>query len=244
MSSLLLFMIYFSVCSRSGKQPKSLAKLTAYCNRIDFTKIKVAYDAKSIYEGHKENIEFFRALNLEPDDIIVLCHDDLDLISNSEDLLAYLNVARKPGVGFVGVAGSCYIPSDGAWWNARKTNDARGFVFQGANPETMMPNYFGKAGQVVVLDGCFLAITYKNLMKIGLDEPEYLETGWDFYDIHMTYKAHLDGFSNYVVPIITMHESPGMMREGWYTAKDKFMRHHASTIHHSKLPTDKTHGLP
>ena len=237
-------MIYFSVCSRTGKQPNSLAKLINYSNRNEFTRINVTYDASSIYQGHKKNIEFFKTLNMEDNDIIVLCHDDIDIISNQEDLLKYLEVARKPNVGFVGIAGSTYLPHDGAWWNARSTNDARGFVFQGQNPETMMPNYFGKSGQVVVLDGCFLAITYGNLMKIGIDEPEYLETGWDFYDIHMTYKAHLDGFSNYVVPIIAMHESPGQMREGWYTAKEKFMRHHASTIRYSKLPTEKTHGLP
>lgn len=237
-------MIYFSVCSRQSKQPKSLTKLVKYCNSNEFTRISVAYDASSIYEGHKQNIKFFKSLQMEDNDIIVLCHDDIDIISKSEDLLENLDVARRPGVGFVGVAGGCYLPRDGAWWNARKTGDARGFVFQGNDPATMLPNYFGKCGQVVVLDGCFLAITYSNLKKVGLEQPDYLETGWDFYDIHMTYKAHLDGFSNYVVPIITMHESPGMMREGWYVAKDKFMRHHASTVHHAKLPTDKTQGLP
>ena len=221
-----------------------MSKLINYCNRNEFTRVHVAYDAPSIYQGHKDNLEYFKCLNMEDDDIIVLCHDDVDVLSNSEDLLKYLDIARKPNVGFVGVAGSCYLPNDGAWWNARKTGNARGFVFQGSNPETMMPNYFGKSGQVVVLDGCFLAITYKNLRKVGLDEPEYLETGWDFYDIHMTYKAHLDGYSNYAVPIIIMHESPGMMREGWYTAKEKFMRHHIATINYSKLPADKTNGLP
>ena len=108
----------------------------------------------------------------------------------------------------------------------------------------MTPNYFGKSGQVVVLDGCFLAITYENLMKIGLDHPDYLSSGWDFYDLHLTYKAHMDGFSNYVVPIVAMHESPGMMRDGWFATRDQFLRNHASTMNYAKLPTDKTHGLP
>jgi len=237
-------MIYFSICSRLGKQPKSLSKLINYCNTNESTRIHISYDSTSIYEGHKHNINFFKTLNLEDKDIIVLCHDDIDIISNHTKLLQYLSVCRKPGVGFVGLAGGCYIPQDGMWWNTRKTGSARGFVFQGSNPETMVPNYFGKAGQVVVLDGCFLACTYENLKKIGLDEPDYLDTGWDFYDIHMTYKAHLDGFSNYVVPIIAMHESSGIMRDGWYTAKEKFMRHHASTINYSRLPVDKTQGLP
>jgi len=243
-SLLLLDMIYFSVCSRQDKQPKSLEKLVKYCNSDEALRIRVAYDAKSIYEGHKENIAFFQRMPLEDGDIIVLCHDDLDILSKPEDLLNNLRVTRKPGVGFVGIAGSCYLPREGGWWNARNTGDARGFVFQGADHQSMTPNYFGKSGQAVVLDGCFLAITYGNLKKVGLDQPEYLETGWDFYDIHLTYKAHLDGFSNYVVPIVAMHESPGIMRDGWFAAREKFMRHHAATVHHAKLPTDKTHGLP
>ena len=243
-SLLLLDMIYFSVCSRQDKQPKSLGKLIDYCKDNEALDIRVCYDSTSIYEGHKENIKFFKMAPLESGDIIVLCHDDIEILSKPEDLIHNLRIARKPNVGFVGLAGSCRIPSDGGWWVARNTGDTRGFVFQGADHQTMSPNYFGKSGQAVVMDGCLLAITHGNLKKIGLDQPEYLETGWDFYDIHLTYKAYQEGFSNYVVPIVAMHESPGIMRDGWYAAREKFMRHHASTVHHAKLPTDKTHGLP
>jgi len=237
-------MIYFSVCTRKDKQPKSLQKLVDYLKGNESFGIKINYDATSIYQGHKSNLDFFKGMPLEDGDIIVLCHDDIEILSKTEDLYNNLIIARKPGVGFIGLAGGCHMPGDGSWWNARRTGDARGFVFQGNDHQTMTPNYFGKSGQVVVLDGCFLAITYGNLKKIGLDQPDYLDSGWDFYDIHLTYKAHLDGFSNYVVPIIAMHESSGMMREGWFSARDKFMREHVSTLKYSKLPTDKTHGLP
>jgi len=237
-------MIFFSVCSRSGKEPKSLGNLIEYCNDQEALSIKVAYDANSIYEGHQENINYFKSSPLESGDIIVLCHDDINILSKPKDLVSNLQLARKPGVGFVGLAGSCYMPRDGAWWNARTTGNARGFVFQGQNEESMTPNYFGKSGQVLVLDGCLLAITYGNLKKVGLQQPEYLGTGWDFYDIHLTYKAYLDGFANYTVPIIAMHESNGMMREGWYTAKEKFLRYHAATLPHSKLIISRTDGLP
>jgi len=243
-SSLLLFMIYFSICSRKDKQPKSLQKLINYSNQNEFTDIKVSYDSTSIYDGHKQNIEFFKESKiLEDDDIIIMCHDDIDIISQPEELLKYLSLARKPGVGFLGLAGACHL-ADGAWWNARKTGEARGFVFQGTDKTTMVPNYFGRSGQVLVLDGCFLAATYKTIKNVGMDEPAYLETGWDFYDIHLTYKAYLDGFANYTVPIIAMHESSGQMREGWYNARKKFMNHHVSTLPYAKLMIDKTNGLP
>tara|TARA_R100001510_G_C7635064_1_gene193370 strand:- start:466 stop:1203 length:738 start_codon:yes stop_codon:yes gene_type:complete len=237
-------MIYFSVCSRKEKKPKSLSRLLNYCKGNEALGIKVSYDSTSIYQGHKDNLEFFKSMPMEDGDIIVLCHDDLDIISRPEEIIPYLRVAREPGVGFVGLAGSCFLPPDGSWWNARKTGSARGFVFQGENRETMTPNYFGKSGQVIFLDGCFMAITYGNLKKIGLEEPEYLGTGWDFYDIHLSYKSYLEGFSNYTIPIIAMHESPGIMREGWFTARDKFIRHHAATLNHSRLMVDKTNGLP
>ncbi|MAP53988.1 MAG: hypothetical protein CL605_03720 [Altibacter sp.] len=237
-------MIYFSICTRKDNQPKSLEKLVNYCKGNEALRIQINYSASSIYEGHKENIEFFEKMPLEDGDIIVLCHDDLEIISREEELIKNLRVARKPNVGFVGLAGGCYIPRDGAWWNARNTGDARGFVFQGKDHETMTPNYFGKSGQVVVLDGCLLAITYGNLKKVGLEQPDYLDSGWDFYDIHLTYEAHLRGYSNYVVPIVAMHESPGMMRQGWFTARDQFLKHHGQHLNYAKLPTDKTHGLP
>ena len=237
-------MIYFSVCSRSDGQPNLLNKLSSYCVDTEALQLKVCYDAKSIYEGHSQNIDFFKTLNLQDDDIIVLCHDDIEILSKQTDLIKYLSHARKPGVGFLGVAGGCFIPSNGAWWNARNTGQARGFVFQGDDAQTMQPNYFGKSGQVVAFDGCFLAATYKTLKIIGLDQPEYLETGWDFYDIHLTYKAYLEGLANYTVPIITMHKSSGQMREGWYLAKDKFLRKHSATLPYAKLVVDKTDGLP
>ena len=237
-------MIFFSFCSRSGKKPESLNKLINYCKGNEALSVHVSYDANSIYEGHKENIKFFKQSPLEDGDIIVLCHDDIEILSMPDELIKNLRIARKPGVGFVGLAGSCHIPTEGGWWNARNTGSARGFVFQGSNHETMTPNYFGKSGQVVVLDGCLLAATYATIKKVGLEQPDYLKTGWDFYDIHLTYNAYLQGFSNYTVPIIALHESPGIMRDGWFAAREKFMSYHASTIPHARLPVDKTHGLP
>jgi len=236
-------MIYFSVCSRKSKQPASLEKLVNWCDTQEYTKINIAYDSISIYEGHKSNIEYFEQFKIQDDDIIVMCHDDIEILSTPKKLKKYLEVAKRPRVGFVGVAGACRFESDGAWWNARKKGNARGFVFQGIDSTTMVPNYFGQSGQVTVLDGCFLAITYENLKKIGLDEPAYLKTGWDYYDIHLTMKAHLSGLSNYVVPIIVMHESSGQMRNGWYEAKANFMMHHNRDIP-CWVPTDRTHGLP
>ena len=242
-------MIYLSICTRQKEEDKvsnTLQSLIDYSNiasigypKVDM-KCKIATNAPSIYEGHTENINWSF---LTDDDIVVFVHDDVEILSTPDKFKEYIEIARKPGVGFVGVAGAATFQKDGAWWTARNSGHARGFVWQGVDDQTMSPNYFGRSGQVIVLDGCLIAATYKTIKKVGLDQPAYLSSGWDFYDIHMTFTAHYKGYSNYVVPIMIRHESDGQMREGWYKAKDEFMKRWNKDIPCS-LPMDKTNGLP
>lgn len=204
----------------------------------------MAYDASSIYTGHSSNIESND--KLDDDDVIVLCHDDIEILSDPYLVDELLELCNEPGVGFVGVAGGARFDAQniqGAWWNARNTGEARGFVFQGKDNLTMAPNYFGPHGQVVVLDGCFMACSYKTLKTVGLEKPHYLTSNWDFYDIHLTLKAHLMGLSNYTVPILIRHESPGIPREEWHAARSQFLKYHSGNLP-CKIPMDKTHGLP
>ena len=242
-------MIYLSICTRQKEEDKvsnTLQSLIDYSNiasigypKVDM-KCKIATNAPSIYEGHTENINWSF---LTDDDIVVFVHDDVEILSTPDKFKEYIEIARKPGVGFVGVAGAASFQRDGAWWTARNSGHARGFVWQGVDDQTMSPNYFGRSGQVIVLDGCLIAATYKTIKKVGLDQPDYLSSGWDFYDIHMTFTAHYKGYSNYAVPIMIRHESDGQMREGWYKAKDEFMKRWNKDIPCS-LPMDKTNGLP
>jgi hypothetical protein len=238
-------MIYFSICSRKDKQTRSLNKLVNWINQDNSLNYSIAYDAKSIYDGHTQNIEQFKSFKggLTDDDIIVLIHDDLEILSTQDQVREYLQITRQPKTGFVGLCGACKFDVDGAWWNARTSGEARGFCFQGDDTQTMRPNYFGRSGQVIVLDGIFLAITYKKLKEIGLDQPKYLSDGWDFYDIHLTFSAHQNGYTNYTVPIITMHESNGQMRKGWFNSKEEFMMFHKKEIP-CRIPYQNTHGLP
>ena len=232
-------MIYFSVCTR--KQEKlSNTLLSLFDYSKDISVPWIATDAPSIYEGHKRNID---SISLKDDDIIVFLHDDVEILSSPDKFKKYIEFAKKPGVGFVGVAGAANFTRNGGWWNSRQTNEARGFVWQGNDDVTMRPNYFGPPGQVVVLDGCLFAATYKTIKEVGLDQPDYLTSGWDFYDIHMTFLAHYKGYSNYVVPIMIRHESDGQMREGWYKSKDEFMKKWGRDIP-TRVLMDKTNGLP
>lgn len=204
------------------------------------TEILVGTNTKSFYSGHQQNL---KTIHLQENDIILMLHDDIKIISDRDSFVDYISLCKLHNIGFLCLAGCTYFDKPGLWWNARNIGASRGFVFQGLDEENMTPNMFGPHGQIVCGDGCFLACSYKTLKLVGLDQPEYLSSGWDFYDIHLTLKAHLMGLNNYTVPIICKHESAGNMRQDWYTARDQFLKHHYNNLP-VRLNYDKTNGLP
>lgn len=239
-------MIYLSICSRTKSRPYSLERLLTWAsNGTGLVQAFLTMDASSIYDGHKENLKTIEDYyGLEDDDIVVMCHDDVEIFGSHKQFEENLRLCLKKDVGIVGVAGTTHLRTDAVWWTTRQEGQARGFVFQGKSSMTMMPNFFGRPGQVIALDGCFMACRYEVIKSLDLlKKPEYLESDWDFYDIHMTTKAHLAGFSNYVVPIIIKHESNGEMRDGWHVARNNFIRRHRSMLP-LKIPVEKTNGLP
>jgi hypothetical protein len=102
-------------------------------------------------------------------------------------------------------------------------------VFQGDNMMTASINYFGPPHQVVALDGLFLMCRW-GVLKYLLKKPDYLTSNWDFYDIHLTLSAHLDGYNNFAVPLIVMHESDGFMRPDWFVSLEEFSREFAQHL--------------
>lgn len=242
--------VLISVCSRTKTPGSSLEDLRSFIefspeNLASELNIMISFDAKSIYEGHKSNV----LGSWKDDDILVLCHDDISILSSYKDFLKYLEICKKPGVGIVGVAGCTTLNERAIWWESRADKmKSRGFVFQSDNTQedpslSMKPNYFGECGQVVALDGCFMAATIGTWKKIGLDQPSYLSSGWDFYDIHLSLTSHLMGLNNYVVPIIVRHGSPGLMRSEWYASREQFVKHHNLNLP-CILNKEKTNGLP
>lgn len=201
----------------------------------------ITHSPSSVYSGHAENMKYD---TLKDDDVVLMIHDDVEILSTPQEACKWLKLLENPEIGFIGVAGTTKFDKDlgGMWWQARHYGKTRGFVFQGKDNLTMTPNHFGPFGQVSVLDGCFLACTYRTYKKYCQTKPNYLSSDWDFYDIHMTSAAFLDGLKNYAVPIIVRHESDGQMRPEWFKAKDEFMKYHANNMPFN-LPFDKTHGV-
>ena len=86
--------------------------------------------------------------------------------------------------------------------------------------------YFGKTGQVVVLDGLFMAATVRTLRNISLEQPKSFEGAWDFYDIYYTFQAHVKKLKNYTLPIQLRHESYGELagRDSWHKNRTAFLQ--------------------
>jgi hypothetical protein len=216
-------MIHSVICSRKDKVSKSLNKLLNYYRKAGII-VHISYDANSIFEGYEEGI---KALNANPEDIIILCHDDIEVLSDRDDFKHTLEEAlSQKDVGFVGPAGTTYLDNNAVWWEMkyRQAGLHSGFVFQGNDLKTMTPNYFGPCRNVVVLDGLFIAAKKKTLDLIGLKKPKEFSQNWDFYDLYYTLKAYEMGFFNKTVPVLILHNSDGHTRESWEINRRAFIK--------------------
>jgi hypothetical protein len=216
-------MIYSIICSRKDKPNNTLPKLLSYYQSADI-KYHISYDANSMFEGYQSGID---ALKPDPEDIVILCHDDIEVLSDRAYFRKTLeDTLSQKNVGFVGPAGTTYLGGDAVWWdiNRRHTGLHSGFVFQGKDHKTMTPNYFGPCRNVVVLDGLFLAAKRKTLDLVGLAKPKEFPTNWDFYDLYYTLSAYEKGYDNKAIPILILHNSDGFMRESWEANRKAFQK--------------------
>ena len=229
--------IYALICTRSKDLSPTAQKLVSYLSRANI-KVKLIVGAKSIYSGYSRTV---KKINPNPNDIIILCHDDIEIISSPESFKEVLiSETLKQDTGFIGVAGTTKLSESGVWWDQRlwklevniknqqyDTYDSphRGFVLHGKDIKTSASTYYGVYGRVVVLDGLFLAATAKTIEKVGLDKPSYFEGEWDFYDIHYTYSAHKQKLKNKTVPIFILHNSLGELagRDSWHKNRLAFI---------------------
>tara|TARA_R110000868_G_scaffold13711_10_gene63632 strand:+ start:8751 stop:9308 length:558 start_codon:yes stop_codon:yes gene_type:complete len=177
-----------------------------------------------MFKGYQEGLD-----KLKPNryDIIIMCHDDIEILTDREEFTNLLENALYPvKIGFVGPAGTSYLGADAVWWDMTRRQQGfhSGFVFQGLDRQTMQPNYFGPTKDVVVLDGLFLACRKSTLDLIDMSQPATFPWGWDFYDLYYTMTAYTKGFTNRTVPIIMLHNSSGETRPTWNENRMAFQK--------------------
>jgi hypothetical protein len=230
--------IHAIVCTRSSDHRPTKAKLISYFKRCGIH-LHLLEDQDSIFEAYSETV---KSLDVEDTDIIILCHDDIQILLDPKVFVELLiRELNKVGTGFIGPAGTTLLTSDAVWWNhyVWKQGFHKGIVYHGTELDKLEQTYYGPPGQVVCLDGLFLAAKVRTLKQIKMDRPKEYEGKWDFYDIYYTTQAHKKGLTNRVAPIIVVHNSFGELagRESWHKNREAF-------IQMNTLPMSCPNGKP
>ena len=189
--------------------------------------VKVLVNQNSIFEAYEKGLSL---CNASPKDIIILCHDDLQITGSKAEFIAALSKCIDKETGIVGPAGTTLLGQDAIWWNQERWQAGyhRGEVRHRneVNGQTQIHNTsYGPHGQVVALDGLFLAARAEVWKDIGLQKPKHFEGLWDFYDIHYTTTAHNKGYKNFTIPLNIIHLSRGELvgRDSWHKNREAFI---------------------
>ena len=224
--------IFSITCTRNLKQGPLAQGLFDTLSSFGVS-VKVVPEYISIFEAYKKGINNCDA---DPEDIIIFCHDDIQIVDSKIEFLAALSICVQKDIGIVGPAGTTLLGEDAVWWNQEKWKSGyhRGFVRHTSDVNGMHHVHdttYGPQGQVVALDGLFLAARKEVWDEVCLDKPDYFEGNWDFYDIHYTTKAHILGYKNHTISMDIIHRSSGDLvgRDSWHKNRKSF-------IANTKLP--------
>ncbi len=217
--------IYSLICSRDSNFKSTTLALFDYFNKVG-VQVKSLIGQKSIFEAY-DNAFKTKLGTYNPEDIIIMCHDDIQILTPIGNFTSLLINAFDEETGFIGVAGTSKLNDNGVWWDWNDPKHMRGTVYHGKSMKDMHPTHFGEPGPVIALDGVFLACKAKLLQEvINLQKPESFEGNWDFYDLHYTLQAFVKRKTNKVVPIMLRHESGGDLtgRESWHKNRIAFTK--------------------
>ncbi len=212
------------ICTRTKKLPDITVRLVEQLKGFG-VKVFLVVEQTSIFEAYKKG---FKASGAKDNDIVIFCHDDLELLDPKLSFLSILGNCLDPATGIIGPAGSTHLDEEAVWWAKKQWQEGklRGKVWHVGNDGKTYPTEFGKYGEVAVLDGLFLAARAEVWEDVGFDKPEYFEGNWDFYDIHYTSTAYLKGYENKAVPLKMIHHSQGDItgRDSWHKNKEAFKK--------------------
>lgn len=174
----------------------------------------VIRDARSLAEA------FNRILSCASGESVVLCHDDIEVLSPRLDLA----IARAlESFDIAGVAGSDRVSGPAVLWAGHP--HVHGWVSYPRGGEIeVAPLSFrsGLLGGMQALDGVFLALRGSAARSLRFDERIF--DGFHFYDLDFTYGAHLAGYRLGVsTDILLLHASEGRFEEDWKRYAQRFL---------------------
>ena len=217
--------IYSLICTRSREDiSPTTDKLLSFLAQGG-VKTYLISGSSSIFSSYYGGVE---KIDPDPEDLIIFCHDDIEIRENPSQFIEKLKaITSSDETGFVGPAGTTCLGPDAVWWDQGRWQQGlhKGKVTHIDPNEKEYLTYYGPPDDVVVLDGLFLAARAKVIRDIGLQKPEYFEGEWDFYDIHYTSKAFLQGYTNKVLDMNILHNSRGELvgRDSWHKNRLAFI---------------------
>lgn len=146
---------------------------------------------------------------LRDHDIVVFAHDDLYV--DDLKIKGKLDLASN-GLDIIGLAG-CLNPTikkPALWHIMSTTQDWRGYVAHSTAKEgTINMTAFGPTpSRVAIIDGLFMAVNLKTVLKTDWKFNENFK--FHHYDIASCIDANKHKLKIGVVPINTVHDSPGL----------------------------------
>ena len=106
---------YAVICTRTKEDISPVThKLLKYFSNLEISSF-VMCKQESIFRAYDLA---FKKIDPEPDDLVIFCHDDIEISDAPEDFINKLiEETESDDVGFVGVAGTSILEKDGVWWN-------------------------------------------------------------------------------------------------------------------------------
>lgn len=215
--------IHAFICTRSINNSPTTDSLLGYLDRAGVI-THLLVDKANIFSAYHDEL----ATISNPNDIIILCHDDIEILSDPKTFIEVIKeTLSDPKIGFGGLAGTKKLTKSGIWWDGVTDPEMRGFfkgtVFHGKTRWDMQASYYGVPGEVAVVDGLLMVAKVSLLRKIGLEKPNVFPAGWHYYDMFYCMKAFQEGYTNKVMPILVRHESIGEVDLGWHQNREKFL---------------------
>ena len=107
--------IHAVICTRSRDDvSETTDKLLAYLCSCGIG-VYLLSGAKSLFKAYTGA---YKKLNPAPEDIIIFCHDDIEIRESPKEFVRKLTEALSlPESGFVGPAGTTCLGPEAVWWN-------------------------------------------------------------------------------------------------------------------------------
>jgi Flp pilus assembly protein TadD len=175
-------------------------------------------DAESLAEAYN------RGIGASVGDIVVLSHDDVDVLASDFAPRLFHYLRRFDVIGAIGAT-----EMTGPSWSWSRHPHLCGWITHRPQPDgewrAAVVDPRPSAGEIRVLDGVFLAAHRAVFDEVAFDEETF--DGFHLYDIDWSYRASLAGFRlGTAGDLLLVHESVGRYDEAWATYADLFCAKH------------------